>query len=261
MKSLRKYGNAPFSVAVIHGGPGAAGEMASVGHELSRHRGILEPLQTKATVDGQIQELANLIETYGHPPLTLIGHSWGAWLALMYAAWHPSFVKKLILVSSGPFEERYVPQITVTRQRRMNDEEQRTFQSLIDTLNGPRRKDKNTVLAQVGAMLLKTDSYKPFPVIEMSECVQYRIFEHVWKEADRMRRSGALLDLASHLRCPVVAIHGEYDPHPFEGVQQPLSTVINDFTFILLKKCGHYPWIECEAKKEFFRILEQELAT
>jgi hypothetical protein len=34
MKNLRKYGKAPFSLAVIHGGPGAPGEMATVAREL-----------------------------------------------------------------------------------------------------------------------------------------------------------------------------------------------------------------------------------
>jgi len=33
LNNLRQYGNAPFSVAVIHGGPGASGEMAPVARE------------------------------------------------------------------------------------------------------------------------------------------------------------------------------------------------------------------------------------
>jgi hypothetical protein len=38
MKNLRTYGKVPFNVAVIHGGPGAAGEMAGRFFSL-----ILEP--------------------------------------------------------------------------------------------------------------------------------------------------------------------------------------------------------------------------
>lgn len=33
MKNLRKYGNAPFNIAVIHGGPGVPGEVAPVARE------------------------------------------------------------------------------------------------------------------------------------------------------------------------------------------------------------------------------------
>lgn len=43
MKNLRKYANEPFKIAVIHGGPGAPGEMAPVARELSSVRGVLEP--------------------------------------------------------------------------------------------------------------------------------------------------------------------------------------------------------------------------
>lgn len=46
----RRYGKSPFITAVIHGGPGAAGEMAPVARELSRTGGVLEPLQTAETV-------------------------------------------------------------------------------------------------------------------------------------------------------------------------------------------------------------------
>lgn len=57
MNNPRIYGRARFTVAVIHGGQGAPGEMAAVARELATTRGISEPLQTASTVDGQIQEL------------------------------------------------------------------------------------------------------------------------------------------------------------------------------------------------------------
>lgn len=41
MKNLRKFGKKPFNVAVIHGGPGAAGKMAPVAEKLSIKSGIL----------------------------------------------------------------------------------------------------------------------------------------------------------------------------------------------------------------------------
>ena len=57
MKNLRKYGHSPYTVAVVHGGPGAPGEMAPVARELSSITGVLEPLQTKYSLEGQVQEL------------------------------------------------------------------------------------------------------------------------------------------------------------------------------------------------------------
>jgi pimeloyl-ACP methyl ester carboxylesterase len=57
----------------------------------------------------------------------------------------------------------------------------------------------------------------------------------------------------------VVAIHGDYDPHPAAGVQRPLAAVLADFHFILLPRCGHRPWRERHARDTFYRILEAEL--
>ena len=73
-----------------------------------------------------------------------------------------------------------------------------------------------------------------------------------------MRRGGQLLAFAQHITCPVVALHGDYDPHPAEGVRLPLST-LKDFRFILLENCGHTPWLERQAKGNFYRILKKEL--
>ena len=98
MDNLRKYGNSPFTVAAIHGGPGAPGEMAAVARELSSFLGALEPLQTEASVDGQVEELRGILDEYGTLPLTLIGLSWGAWLSIILAARYPKFVEKLILI-------------------------------------------------------------------------------------------------------------------------------------------------------------------
>ena len=118
MENLRKYGHRPFLIGVIHGGPGAPGEMAPVARDLSRDNGVLEPLQTTDTIEGQIEELKSVLEESGEPPLILIGFSWGAWLSYIFTACYPALVKKLILVSSGPFEEKFADLIMETRLSR-----------------------------------------------------------------------------------------------------------------------------------------------
>ena len=106
----------------------------------------------------------------------------------------------------------------------------------------------------------KTDSYNPCPG-EEEEHIEVRqdIYQGVWPEANELRRSGKLLQLGEKIECPVVAIHGDYDPHPAEGVKEPLSKVVKDFKFILLENCGHTPWIEQIAKNEFYEILKNQL--
>jgi len=56
LKNFKKHGNPPFTVVVVHGGPGAGGEMAPVARELSKNFGVLEPIQTESTIEGQVND-------------------------------------------------------------------------------------------------------------------------------------------------------------------------------------------------------------
>ena len=90
---------------------------------------------------------------------------------------------------------------------------------------------------------------------------QYHVNQRVWREAAALRQSGELLEMGKKIKCPVVAIHGDYDTHLAEGVREPLSRVLNDFRFILLEKCGHEPWIERHARDRFYEVLKEEIET
>jgi pimeloyl-ACP methyl ester carboxylesterase len=259
MKSVRKWGQGPYSLAVIHGGPGAPGEVAPVARELSAVKGVLEPLQTATTLDGQVQELRSVLEEEALAPVTLVGFSWGAFLSWMTAARYPSLVRKLVLVSSAPFEESYAGSIIQIRLNRMNTAERTEAKILITRINDPALGDKDKVLARLGLLLSRADSYDPVAYTDESFQTQYNIFRGVWDQACDLRRKGVLIQMAHAIRCPVVAIHGDYDPHPAKGVEEPLSRVCPDFRFILLKKCGHRPWIERNASDAFFEALVREI--
>ncbi len=113
------------------------------------------------------------------------------------------------------------------------------------------------MFTQLGRLASKIDSYEP--ISDESVDAQYDIFKSVWSEAESLRSKGGFEDAVKSIRCPVVAIHGDYDPHPAEGVKSLFSSTLKDFCFILLDKCGHYPWIERNAKGKFYSILKDEL--
>jgi pimeloyl-ACP methyl ester carboxylesterase len=239
MNNLRTYGHQSFNIAIIHGGPGAPGEMAPVARKLASDSGVQEPLQTVNSVDGQVEELKDVLEKYGDSPLILIGFSWGAWLCYILTARYPSLVKKLILVSSGPFEEKEVL-------------------SLLSALNS--RGIMRNGFVRFGELMNKADSFSPLPDVTGGLESNPDIYQKVWTEAGKMRSSGELLQLGNKIQCPVVAIHGDYDPHPAAGVREPLSHVLKDFRFILLEKCGHRPWFERYAQEIFYNTLRREIS-
>jgi pimeloyl-ACP methyl ester carboxylesterase len=255
----RTYGKSPFDVALLHGGPGTAGGMAPLARELAEHRGVLEPLQTAMSISGQVEELRGILEECANLPVTLVGHSWGAWLGFIFAARHPRLVKKLILVSSGGFEEKYAARTHETRLSRLCEEERGEVNRLLDSFNNHSTNSQDADFARLGELLFRADAFDPLPQEPPEVEFSLDIYRHVWGEATLLRRSGKLLEMGREIICPVVAIHGDYDSHPAEGVERPLSAVVRDFRFILLGKCGHKPWIERQARDRFFAVLEGEL--
>ena len=257
--NLRKYGSAPYRVAVIHGGPGASGEMAPLARELSHKRGVLEPLQTTYSIEDQVEELKNVLEKHAEFPLIMLGFSWGAWLSFIFAAEYPALIKKLILIGAGPFEQKYAADITEIRLSRMNEEEELQTAALSEILTDVNEENKDTAFAKLGKLISKVDAYDPIEDSdEVIDC-RYDIYQSIWRQAKQLRETGELLQLAKNIQCPVIAIHGDYDPHPFEGVQKPLSKYITNFSFTLLSNCGHKPWLENLAKDNFYSIIKKEL--
>jgi pimeloyl-ACP methyl ester carboxylesterase len=258
--NTRKYGKPPYRVVVIHGGPGAAGEMAPVARELAHDMGVLEPLQTAMTLQGQVDELKLQLEKNAKLPAVLVGFSWGAWLAFILAADHPRLVSKLILVGSGGFHEKYGSWTNAARMNRMTAAERAEVESLQARTTDGDSTEAAGAFARFGEIYERVDAFQALPWEE--DEIQFRpdIFTAVWGDAEKLRRSGALLKAGSRIRCPVTAIHGDYDPHPAEGVSAPLSAVLDDFKFILLQKCGHRPWVETHAKNAFYKALRKEIA-
>jgi pimeloyl-ACP methyl ester carboxylesterase len=259
MLNVRIHGPAPYDTVLLHGGPGAPGEMEPVAMELSKRRGVLEPLQSAASLDGQEREVLLALEQHAALPAALVGHSWGAWLGYIFAARHPGLVKKLVLVGSGPFEESYVHLVWESRMKRLNEGEQTLARSLLDAMEKASADDDTRVFGQFGTLMAKADSFDPITPGIGAAGLQPGVYRAVMREALEVRRSGGLLALGRSIECPVIAIHGDHDPHPGEGVREPLSRVLKNFRFILLPRCGHDPWNERHARERFYRVLEDEL--
>ncbi|HUX14545.1 MAG TPA: alpha/beta hydrolase, partial [Spirochaetia bacterium] len=108
--ALREYGTKGPFVVLLHGGPGAAGYMAPVARGLVGSFRILEPFQRGSSgeplsVARHVADLRQLIESRREDTLpAIVGHSWGAMLALAYAAEYPDSIAALVLIGCGSFD-------------------------------------------------------------------------------------------------------------------------------------------------------------
>ena len=256
-KTIKEYGKKPFRIALLHGGPGASGEMQPVAEELGKDFGILELLQTEKSITGQIEELRGKLAKSADLPAVLVAHSWGAWLGFLFASRYPEFVSKLILIGAGVFENQYNQELMNIRLNRLFSEDRKEAERLISEIESGN--GNNEVLKAFGYLMTKADSYDYDENVQDTVVLDMEVYQSVWREAAKLRDSNELIHCAEGIRCPVVAIHGEYDSHPVDGVEKPLSEKLRDFRMIRLEKCGHVPWKERQVRNKFFQILKGEI--
>ena len=259
MKTHRKYGQPPSRVILVHGGPGAVGEMSPVARQLASGFGVMECLNRAFTIDGQLLELTKCADICSGVKPIVVGFSWGAWLSILFAAQYPDRLNKLILISSGPLEEKYAQKIHETRMNRLEIEQREEFYSLLKKMETTTSSEREASFKKLGLLVSQSDSFDPIEDTGNDTKLSPEVYYPVWKEASKLRRSGQLLDYFNSITCPIVAIHGDYDPHPSEGIRIPGEKSPCDFHFELLKNCGHKPWIEKQAKVDFYRVLEKHL--
>ena len=252
---VRTYGPSTCRAAVLHGGPGAIGSAAGLARGLAESCGVLEPLQSKYSVTEQVEELHRQLTAYASRPLVLIGHSWGAWLAALYAARHPGLAARLVLIGCGPLEAAYLPQLEARRLAHFTPEEAARYRELLAALSSP-GSAPDALLRQLGTLCEKADNFQPFEEPDGdSGTIDGEMYDKVFGEAAELRRDGRLLAAFDRISCPLEIIHGVYDTHPPEGVTEPLARRGIPYTFHLLEQCGHTPWRERYARDEFFRLL------
>lgn len=257
MIPYRTWGEAPYTVALVHGGPGAPGEMGPVARELAT--GVLEPFQAAASVPGQVDELAGQLLEHASLPVVLVGHSWGAMLALLVAAARPRLVRRLVLIGSGPLDPAFVDGIMPARLGRLGPEDRAELLRLQERVRDPSRAPPPEDLARFGFLVDRADSVDPIAPGAPEFAPQPGVHRRVWGGAEALRASGYFVERARSVACPVTVIHGDTDPRPLEGVVAPLRAVGRAPRVHLLRDCGHTPWLERGARDEFFAVLRRQL--
>jgi len=259
MKNFRTWGKPPYKVAIVHGGPGAPGSIAPVTRELSKDMPVLEPLQTKSSIDGQIAELADVLKKNAEIPVVLVGHSWGATLSYMTAARYPQLIDKLVLIGIPPLMLKDRPDLTATWLDRLSEKERVEFIALEKLVWDGDLANKSEPMGRLFRLITKAECCEMLP--GKDEVLEYQVKANVFifRELYKITEGTQLVELGRKILCPVTVIYGDYDPRPAAAVKEPLSRVIENFKFIMLEKCGHYPWLEKYARDEFFKILREEI--
>jgi proline iminopeptidase len=203
-----------------------------------------------------VEDLDRVRRHYRLESAALLGHSWGAVLALEYAIRHPGRVSHLILMNPAPvstadvavFRKAYVEKLgdAMARQR--------------EILASPEYKEGNpdAVTARYRLhfkpALKRPEHYQKLMAamqavfhdqgsagIIKARAVEDRLMRDTWERPD--------YDLLPRLRAldiPALVIHGDFDFIPAE-ISEHITRALPSARMVTLADCGHFAYLECPA--------------
>ncbi len=200
----------------------------------------------------QILDKENLKETY------IVGHSWGAMLALDYMVKNPSRVRGLVLIGAPGYSLQFTQSMNNEIFSRMTASEMDSLQLYFKQLGSVQDGAlKEEFQSKIGEMTLSKQFYNPSLLPEIMKYGSINMKINGLIMGDLKKRNWDLGNDLKELTNPVVVINGEYDPIKKEFVLA-LKDVIKNTEIHFLKECGHYVWIE--QPKEVLEIMDDFLS-
>jgi pimeloyl-ACP methyl ester carboxylesterase len=257
---VREYGSAGPMVIAIHGGPAAAGSAAPIARGLSERFHVLEPWQrgTDAfsgplTLDVHIRDLRNVIVSRC-PEMrpALVGESWGAMLALAFAAAHPDLAGPIVLVGCGTWNAHDRARLGEALERRIDQDQ--SLRAAIERL--PEQYPGDSKQQMLARYELTRHLYDFCPLSDEPDPdapgLDESAHKQTWDDMLRLQALGRYPAAFAAIVSPVLMIHGQHDPHPGPETRDTLREYIPGLEYVELPRCGHSPWHERFARDEFF---------
>jgi proline iminopeptidase len=184
---------------------------------------------------------------------TIVGHSFGGILSMMYAREHPQRIRALALIDSGGPTLKSVMKFQTNLESRFTDEER----AQIKEWSSDEKRKADRKLAAYQLTRIKTAAY-------FADRTKAHLFTD--KMTDDWFHEGVFwsivpqmmaLDLRpglENLKAPVLVIHGKQDP--LETADEVHETFAGS-KLVVIEDAGHFPWLEQPAV--FYRVLGEFL--
>jgi pimeloyl-ACP methyl ester carboxylesterase len=261
------------TVILINGGPSLSNYISSLEKLISHEYHVVEYFQKGTpenptsnkddlTLKSHLQELKNIVSKYTGPELILIGHSWGADLALLFLADNPGLVGKTILIGTAPLDDEISRKFAQNIQLRLTEATKGKLQNIKSELeHATSDVEKNLLMQKRLSIIGPTYHFNPSTEARLNDLKwDYSSFvisiDSLWDFID----SGKVPQTLARITDPVVAFHGDHDPIPENETFDFLRKHIKGIKTVEVKKAGHFPWLEKGANEIFLRTLLAEMA-
>ena len=176
-------------------------------------------------------------------------------MALAYAAEHPDSSGPLALIGCGTFDQEARDRLHATVRSRMDPDLRERIEWLDEEVADPDER-----LRIKGELLLPLYSNDLIATDTETEEVDARAHEETWADMIRLQAEGTYPAAFAVIDAPVIMLHGVDDPHPGQMIRSTLVLYLPQLEYTEWERCGHYPWLERHAHREFFRVLRDWLS-
>jgi len=223
---------------------------------------VLEPWQRGSgdeplTVARHMEDLHGWVDYLGEGARPgVVGESWGAMLALAYAAEHPDLVGAVVLVGCGTFDLEARARMREIIEERTDEDLRRRIERLENEYPDPRER-----LMKKYGLLARLYDHDPIELPPDDEIPPFdeRAHNETWNDMLRLQEEGVYPAAFASIKAPALMLHGAYDPHPGRMIRDSLLPYIPHLEYREWEHCGHRPWVEREVREEFFTVLEDWL--
>lgn len=246
-------------LVLLHGGPGAHHDyLLPQMLELARTRDLLLYDQrgggksktddrTPITWQTHVEDLATVLGELHEGPLTLVGYSWGAMLAMLYAIEASAgrvapVPQRLVLISPAPINRAWRAQFEAEFSRRQTGE---TVAAMRAELQGSGLRESDPDAYKQRSFELSVAGYFANPT-RVHDLTPFRVTGRVQQSVWESLGDFDLQDSLRHLRIPSLVVHGRRDPIPLASAQACAAALGADGVW--LDDCGHVPYVEQPAK-------------
>jgi pimeloyl-ACP methyl ester carboxylesterase len=247
------------AVVALHGGPGAPGSVSRLARDLAGAFHVLEPLQRRSgtvplTVEQHVADLAAVAP----PGSALVGWSWGAMLALSFAARYPGHASAIALVGCGTYDEASRADYERTMVERLGPERSARLAVLRRRLAQARDRDRcRQLFAAIGTLAGAAQAWDPLEASDDLAEPDPWGHDETWADVVRLQEAGVEPAAFGSIRGPVLMLHGDRDPHPGAATRDLLRRFVPQLEYIELEACGHAPWLERRARIPFLALLRE----
>lgn len=211
------------------------------------------------TVENLVADLEGLRQALDFDRMALIGQSFGALVAIRYAAEHPDRVTSLLLLEPAPGSSEYLPEVQKRIQERLSDEEKKELQALV--ASEPFKSRSPEAFARF--MTIRFGAYYK----DRAQMAHHHLGISTTDAVQKFFVSQAALGpflmsfdvhpLLAKISCPTLILHGDYDPIPTEACER-LHKGIAGSKLVVFPDCGHFAHIE--ARDAYFKAVRDFLA-